>query len=62
MTAFLIGLLIFILALTVSWAITCLIVYAITLCFSWPFTLATATGVWLITLLISGAVKSTTKK
>jgi hypothetical protein len=51
-----------ILALTVSWAITCGIVYAITLCFGWPFTLATATGIWLIMLLISSAVKSTTKK
>lgn len=60
--AILIPILTLILALTVSWALTCLIVYAITLCFSWPFTLATATGVWLITILVSSAVKSTTKK
>jgi hypothetical protein len=32
------------------------------LCFGWSFTLATATGIWLIMLLVSSAVKSTTKK
>ena len=36
----------------ISWAITTGIIYLICLCFSWKFSLLTATGVWLIECLL----------
>ena len=36
----------------ISWALTVFIVKLITMCFSWDFSLAAATGVWLILCLV----------
>ena len=45
-----------------SWGVTCGIVYLICKCFGWEwFTLLKATGIWLASILISGAFKSTVK-
>lgn len=37
-----------------SWAITCGIIKLITLCFGWNFSIAIATGIWLILFLLKG--------
>ena len=49
-------------ALGLSWAITCGLVYLITLCFGWTFTWAIGSGVWLIGLLLSGIFKTVVQK
>ena len=36
----------------ISWALTVFITKLITMCFSWDFSLAAATGVWLILCLV----------
>lgn len=36
----------------ISWALTVGIIKLITMCFSWDFSLAAATGVWLILCLV----------
>lgn len=48
------GLVFLILALVygASWLITCGIIKLITMCFGWEFTWATATGVWLIIVIL----------
>ena len=43
----LIGVLIFIGIMAISWAVTVGLVYLICLCFSWNFSLLIATGIWL---------------
>ena len=47
----------FLAALIVSWLMTCGIVKLITWCFGVAFSWPIATGIWLITCLISMAVK-----
>lgn len=42
----------------VSWAICAGLIYLICLCFSWKFSILTATGIWLVICLISGAFSS----
>lgn len=42
----------------ISWITTCGLVYLITLCFGWEFNWLIATGIWLILILISSAVKA----
>lgn len=54
--------LIYILALAVSWSVTCGFVYLITMCFSLAFSWPVATGVWLILFLASLAFHSDSKK
>lgn len=39
----------------ISWAITCGIIYLITLCFGLVFSWPIATGIWLILLLLKAA-------
>lgn len=39
-------------AYAISWAFTVFIIKLITMCFSWDFSLAAATGVWLILCLV----------
>ena len=39
-------------AYAISWALTVFIIKLITMCFSWDFSLAAATGVWLILCLV----------
>lgn len=46
------------LALGLSWAITCGIIYLITLCFSLTFSWPIATGIWLILFMLSSFFKS----
>lgn len=36
----------------ISWALTVGVIKLITMCFSWDFSLAAATGVWLILCLV----------
>lgn len=40
--------------LALSWAATVGIIYLICLCFSWKFSIAIATGIWLIEGLLFG--------
>ena len=41
-----------------SWLVTAGILKLITLCFGWPFSLLTATGIWLILALARNVFKS----
>ena len=45
----------------ISWLITCGIFYLITLCFSLEFSWLTATGVWLVMVLLRGIFSVTVK-
>ena len=45
--------LLFLVIAALNWLLTCGIIYLITLCFGWSFSLAIATGIWLILVLIS---------
>lgn len=51
------AIIILLIALAISWAITIGIIYLICLCFHWQFTLLIATGVWLVMCLLSGTFK-----
>lgn len=44
--------------LTLSWSITCGILYLVSLCFSLAFSWPIATGIWLILFLLSSFFKS----
>ena len=54
----LVVLLVMIASLGVSWLVTVGIIQLIAICFGWPFSLLTATGIWLIMLLARGVFKS----
>jgi hypothetical protein len=41
-----------------SWIATCGIIKLITICFGWTFKWSIATGIWLISLLLSSIFKS----
>lgn len=45
--------------LGIGWATTCLVVKLITMCFGLTFSWVTATGVWLVILLLKNAFKIT---
>jgi len=60
--AFLIGLLIILLALALSWGMTIGIIALICLCFGLTFSLLKATGIWLILVLIGSFLKPTSSK
>ena len=45
----------------ISWIITCGIFYLITLCFGLEFSWLTATGVWLVTILLKAILNTTNK-
>ena len=49
--------LLFLVIAAVSWLITCGIIYLITLCFGWSFSLAIATGIWLILVLFGKRIQ-----
>lgn len=51
-----------ILALALSWAIEVALIKLITLCFGWKFSIATATGIWLIMSLIKAHFSQSKKK
>jgi len=46
----------------ISWIATCGIIKLITICFGWTFKWSIATGVWLISLLLSSTFKSSSNK
>lgn len=46
------------LAMGLSWILTCGIIYLITLCFSLAFSWPIATGIWLLLLLLSSFFRS----
>jgi hypothetical protein len=50
-----------IILLSISWLLTCGIIYLITLCFGIAFSWGIATGIWLILLLIGKGIKVTVK-
>ncbi len=54
----LVVLLVMIASLGISWLVTVGIIKLITICFGWPFSLLTATGIWLIMMLARGVFKS----
>ncbi len=46
----------------ISWIATCGIIKLITICFGWTFKWSIATGIWLISLLLSSVFKSNSSK
>lgn len=52
MLKYLIPILILIIGIALSWAITMGLIYLICLCFSFQFNLLVSTGIWLIMILI----------
>lgn len=46
----------------ISWAICTGLIYLICLCFSWEFSVLIATGIWLVFILIKGALSTSDKK
>lgn len=48
--------LLFLVIAALNWLLTCGIIYLITLCFGWSFSLAIATGIWLVLVLIGKRV------
>ena len=57
----LIAIVMFLVLGAISWLITCGIFYLITLCFSLDFSWLTATGVWLVTILLKAIFNTTNK-
>lgn len=53
----LIAILIGALGYALSWVITCALVTLVCMCFSWEFSLLTATGIWLVLVLIRALTK-----
>lgn len=51
----------FLIALAISWGLTCGIIYLITLCFALTFDWFIATGIWLILVLVSSCFGSASK-
>lgn len=56
----LLAILIFLAGNAVSWAITCGLVYLITLCFGWAFSWTIATGIWFVIMLARSIFSHTT--
>ncbi len=53
-----IGALIFVAILAISWGFTIGIIALICLCFGWQFNLLIATGVWLVIILLRGIISA----
>lgn len=51
------SILLFLVIAALNWLLTCGIIYLITLCFGWGFSLAIATGIWLILVLIDKRIQ-----
>lgn len=49
--------LLFLVIAALNWLLTCGIIYLITLCFGWSFSLAIATGIWLVLVLIGKRIQ-----
>ena len=52
------GLLVVMLIYALSWITTCGMFKLITMCFSWDYTWRTATGVWLVLILVNSWLKT----
>jgi hypothetical protein len=61
-TGMAIGIIVLILALiyALSWIITCGLIALICLCFHWTFSWLTATGIWLVILILKSIFSHTT--
>ena len=59
--AALVAIVIFLVLGAISWVVACGIVYLITLCFSLEFSWLTATGVWLVMILLRSIFSVTVK-
>lgn len=57
----LIAIVMFLVLGAISWLITCGLFYLITLCFSLEFSWFTATGVWLVMILLKSIFNTTNK-
>ena len=57
----LIAIVMFLVLGAISWIITCGIFYLITLCFGLEFSWLTATGVWLVLILLKSIFNTTNK-
>ena len=57
----LVAIVIFLILGAISWLITCGLFYLITLCFSLEFSWLTATGVWLVMILLKSIFNTTNK-
>ena len=57
----LVAIVIFLVLGAISWIITCGIFYLITLCFGLEFSWLTATGVWLVIILLKSIFNTTNK-
>ena len=57
----LVAIVIFLVLGAISWLITCGIFYLITLCFSLEFSWLTATGVWLVLILLKSVFNTANK-
>ena len=57
----LVAIVIFLVLGAISWIITCGIFYLITLCFSLEFSWLTATGVWLVLILLKSIFNTANK-
>ena len=57
----LVAIVIFLALGAISWIITCGIFYLITLCFGLEFSWLTATGVWLVMILLKSIFNTTNK-
>ena len=53
-----IGILIFIVIIAMSWGITIGLIALICLCFGWQFNLLIATGVWLVIILLRSIISA----
>ena len=53
-----IGVLIFVAILAISWGFTIGIIALICLCFGWQFNLLIATGIWLVIILLRGIISA----
>ena len=57
----LVAIVVFLILGAISWLITCGLFYLITLCFSLEFSWLTATGVWLVMILLKSIFNTTNK-
>ena len=55
------ALLIAVMAYAISWAITCGLIAILFMCFGWEFSLAIATGIWIVICILRSIFNSSHK-
>ena len=60
--AAIVGLVSYLVVAAFSWALTCLLVFLIALCFGLKFDLAVATGIWLVLWLLKKITRAIIRK